>query len=115
MLKQMANTCSCGLSNMLMLIVEQVLLCTNTAGQSDETQLGLLFGEVGFNHKAELTNVDISLAGTLDFKISRREDREIMFYCVSRSISLGCCHRETGVWVTAQCETAACLEFWSLC
>ena len=68
MVKLMANICSCCLSNMLMLIVQQVFFYTSTAGKFDETQPGLLFGEIDPNPKAELTNVDLSLAGTLDFK-----------------------------------------------
>ena len=53
---------------MLMLIVQQVFFYTSTAGKIDKTQSGLLFGEIDSNPKAELTNVDVSLEGTLDFK-----------------------------------------------
>ena len=45
----MANICSCCLSSILMLIVQQVFFYTGTAGKFDETQPGLLFGEIDSN------------------------------------------------------------------
>ena len=64
MVKLMANIWLCFLSNMLILIVQQIFFYTNTAGKFDETQPGLLFGEIDSNPKAEPTKVDVSLAGT---------------------------------------------------
>ena len=84
-MKLMANISSFCLSSMLMLIVQRVSFYTNTAGRFDETQPGLLFDEVDSNPKAELTNVDVSLAGTLEVKTSGREGPETIFLWVSQS------------------------------
>ena len=81
----MANICLSCLSSMLMLIVQEVFFYTSTAGKLNETQPGLLSGEIDSNPKAELTNTDVSLAGTLEVKTSGREDPETIFLWVSQS------------------------------